>query len=114
MKQRKIWLQLVDWWLRLCGFVWFTPVPQKTYFRVDTEYSLSRNYQLKQNAATTTRLVLPLDVCNAMLYIVFMTALALLRNFRGDLAPEQFYGILEWITVVITAGISTILRAQIL
>lgn len=46
------------------------------------------------------RLVLPLDVCNAALYIFFMVVLAILRIVRNAVAPEIFYAVLEWITLV--------------
>ena len=55
-------------------------------------YSLSRNYQVQENVIAM-RLILPLDVCNALLYSLYAAAIIALRaNFStGSLSMHDFH-----------------------
>lgn len=75
-------------------------------FRVAPEYSLSRNYQIRENIVVTTRLILPLDICNAVLYIAFMLLMTLLRYLRALIATDMFYSYVESICTVMPACVA--------
>lgn len=65
-------------------------------------YSLSRNYQLKENVVATMRLILPLDVSNAALYIAFTVLIHAARQLRFSLSLSVYYSALEWVCIVST------------
>jgi hypothetical protein len=53
------------------------------------DYSLSRNYQLQENAFAM-RLVLPLDISYALFYTLFVAFSTYLRAYRSSLTPADF------------------------
>lgn len=69
-------------------------------FRVACDYSLGHTYQVNENVLVTMRLILPLDICNAGLYIVTMSFGILLRQQRLLFEPDKFQALLELSTLV--------------
>lgn len=64
--------------------------------RIASEYSLGRSYQINENVMVTMRLILPLDVCNAALYVLSMLIGVGCRQFRAPLGPYRFQAIIEF------------------
>ncbi|KAH7702065.1 hypothetical protein AAVH_30789 [Aphelenchoides avenae] len=68
---------------------------KKRQNRVSPHYDLSRNYQISENIIVTTRLVLPLDVCNVALYITYVSGMILLRSLRTQVYDHRFAALVE-------------------
>lgn len=71
-------------------------------FRKFPGYSLSLAYQLNENVKTTMRLILPLDFCNAFLYVSGMGLATVVRQlkFSGSVSPQRFQSLIELTTAV--------------
>ncbi|KAH7710227.1 hypothetical protein AAVH_22468 [Aphelenchoides avenae] len=65
-------------------------------------YSLSLAYQLNENVKTTMRLILPLDFCNAFLYVSGMGLATVVRQlkFSGSVSPQRFQSLIELTTAI--------------
>ncbi|KAH7721699.1 hypothetical protein AAVH_10777 [Aphelenchoides avenae] len=65
-------------------------------------YSLSRAYQLNENVKTTMRLILPLDFCNAFLYVSGMGLATVVRQLKlsGSVSPQRFQSLIELTTAI--------------
>lgn len=64
-------------------------------FRVTPQYSLSRSYQISENLLVTKRLVLPLDICNAVCYVLYQSGITTARYLRSSLEPHRFQSLIE-------------------
>ncbi|KAH7703043.1 hypothetical protein AAVH_29795 [Aphelenchoides avenae] len=66
------------------------------------DYSLSRAYQLNENVKTTVYLILPLDFCNAFLYVLGMGLATVVRQLKlsGSISPERFYSFIGLSTAI--------------
>lgn len=69
-------------------------------FSIAPSYSLSRSYQANENVQVTTKLMLPLDVCNVISYVLFISASAVTRLFRDSLPLHRYFCFYDWIFLV--------------
>ena len=53
------------------------------------DYSLSRNYQLNENTVAM-RLILPLDISYALLYILYISIVLVIRAFKSQLSNARY------------------------
>ncbi|KAH7704101.1 hypothetical protein AAVH_28720, partial [Aphelenchoides avenae] len=67
--------------------------------RVSPGYNLGRNYQISENVIVTLRLMLPLDVVNAVLYIACMGSTLLFRPLRGTMDAGNYQALIELSTL---------------
>ncbi|KAH7717826.1 7TM GPCR protein [Aphelenchoides avenae] len=66
------------------------------------DYSLSRSYQTNENVAVTTRLVLPLGICNSIQYIIFLGLSAFIRSsISPSMSFSRAIAAFEWVGVTI-------------
>lgn len=70
--------------------------------RMTADYSLSRNYQVSENVFVTCYLIVPLDLCNTAIYIVFLALSTWIRTLRNVIADHTYSAIYEWIYAVST------------
>lgn len=77
-----------------------TCIVGKRNFRVTTQYSLSRSYQVNENVIVTLRLVLPMSISNTALYMLFMALSTWSRSVRASMAPHRFYALYDWLFTV--------------
>ncbi|KAH7701726.1 hypothetical protein AAVH_31132, partial [Aphelenchoides avenae] len=68
---------------------------------ISPAYSLSRNYQIKENVTATLRLILPLDACNAILFLAFTALATVIRYLRWSVTALQFHQMYEGIYPII-------------
>ncbi|KAH7715797.1 hypothetical protein AAVH_16838 [Aphelenchoides avenae] len=71
------------------------------------QYTLTQSYQVSENLRVTTGLVLPLGLCNAVLYIGFLIGVAVLNELQLELPPDIFQGGFE------AVGLLTLLQAPL-
>lgn len=64
-------------------------------FRVSATYALGHSYQVRENVLVTSHLILPLDFCNAALYIVATSFGIAVRERRAQFEPHRFQALLE-------------------
>lgn len=55
-------------------------------------YNLSKSYQISENITVTMGLVLPMDMCNALIYITFSVVATVLRNISLSFVSHQATG----------------------
>lgn len=65
-----------------------------------TRYSLSRNYQVSENITVTVQLVLPLDVCNTLFFVVVIVLSTILRASKGSISEHRYHCLYDWILTV--------------
>ncbi|KAH7712109.1 hypothetical protein AAVH_20569 [Aphelenchoides avenae] len=63
--------------------------------RVYATYALGHSYQINENVVVTTRLILPLDICNAALYIAATSLGIAIRERKAQFEPHRFQALLE-------------------
>lgn len=56
-------------------------------------YSLSRSYQVVENVRVTVHLIVPLDVCNTILFVIYLTPSTVSRYFQTALSRPHFSAI---------------------
>lgn len=78
----------------------------KTGFSISPQYDLSGKYQINENVAVTTRLVLPLDICNVVLYLTYVVLIIVLRNLKPQISDHRFAALVE-LVVVVSLTVST-------
>ncbi|KAH7706379.1 hypothetical protein AAVH_26398 [Aphelenchoides avenae] len=66
--------------------------------RTSPEYDLSRSYQISENVTVTTGLVLPLDLCNVLIYITYMICMIVLRTFRPQHTDHRYGALVELVS----------------